>query len=104
MLSICLTPCRTNTDVENTTPHICGDNILFLLYFQAYYREGIALQCLGKFSDALGAFSSGLAIDPKNTQLLTGIIDAVSKSPLKSKRRIFTSTRYISTQFYMPAG
>lgn len=62
------------------------DKSRFLSFlFQAYYREGIAFQCLGKFSDALGAFSNGLALDPKNTQLLTGLVDAVSRSPLKSK-------------------
>ena len=28
---------------------------------QGYYREGVALQCLGRHAEALAAFSSGLA-------------------------------------------
>jgi hypothetical protein len=32
-----------------------------LCLFQAYYREGVALQCLGRHAEALAAFSSGLA-------------------------------------------
>jgi hypothetical protein len=37
--------------------------VLPLNYFmrQAYYREGVALQCLGRHAEALAAFSSGLA-------------------------------------------
>ena len=32
---------------------------------QGYYREGVALQCLGRHAEALAAFSSGLAqVDP----------------------------------------
>lgn len=50
---------------------------------QAYYREGVALQALGKDADAMAALASGLAQDPKNTQLLNGFIEAVLKSPLK---------------------
>ena len=60
----------------------CDD---FLSCFQAYYRQGVALQCLGKHAEALAAFSNGLAQDPKSTQLLAGLIEAAMKSPLKGK-------------------
>ncbi|XP_026681631.1 tetratricopeptide repeat protein 28 [Diaphorina citri] len=50
----------------------------------AYYRQGVALQCLGKYGEALAAFSSGLAVDPKSAQLLSGLIEASMKSPLRS--------------------
>nr|CAD7198684.1 unnamed protein product [Timema douglasi] len=49
----------------------------------AYYRQGVALQCLGRHSDALAAFSSGLAQDPKSIQLLAGLVEASMKSPLR---------------------
>lgn len=54
---------------------------------QAFYREGIALQCLGRFADALAAFAAGLGLDSKNVQLLSGLVDAASKSPLKGQLR-----------------
>lgn len=44
----------------------------------------MALQCLGRHSDALAAFSSGLAQDPKSLQLLSGLVEAAMKSPLRS--------------------
>ncbi|XP_071789683.1 tetratricopeptide repeat protein 28-like isoform X3 [Asterias amurensis] len=50
---------------------------------KAYYRQGIALQCLGRHADALAAFSSGLSQDPKSLQLLAGLAEAALKSPLK---------------------
>ncbi|XP_063219865.1 tetratricopeptide repeat protein 28 isoform X2 [Bacillus rossius redtenbacheri] len=50
---------------------------------KAYYRQGVALQCLGRHSDALAAFSSGLAQDPKSSQLLAGLVEASMKSPLR---------------------
>jgi len=45
----------------------------------------VALQCLGRHGDALAAFSSGLAQDPKNAQLLAGIVEASMKSPLRGE-------------------
>ncbi|XP_049768006.1 tetratricopeptide repeat protein 28 [Schistocerca cancellata] len=51
---------------------------------KAYYRQGVALQCLGRHGDALAAFSSGLAQDPKSTQLLAGLVEASMKSPLRA--------------------
>ncbi len=56
-----------------------------IIFFQAYYRQGVALQCLGRHAEALGAFSSGLAQDPKSQQLLSGLIEAAMKSPLKGE-------------------
>ncbi|XP_054281377.1 tetratricopeptide repeat protein 28 [Macrosteles quadrilineatus] len=51
---------------------------------KAYYRQGVALQCLGRHGDALAAFSSGLAQEPKSTQLLAGLVEASMKSPLRA--------------------
>ncbi|XP_065205556.1 tetratricopeptide repeat protein 28 isoform X2 [Planococcus citri] len=50
---------------------------------KAYYREGVALQCLGRHGDALAVFSSGLAVEPNSTQLLAGLVEASIKSPLR---------------------
>lgn len=60
-------------------------SIQILVIFQAYYRQGVALQCLGRHADALAAFASGLAQDPKSLQLQGGLIEATLKSPLKGK-------------------
>nr|XP_002733822.1 PREDICTED: tetratricopeptide repeat protein 28-like [Saccoglossus kowalevskii] len=51
---------------------------------KAYYRQGLALQHLGRHADSLAAFSSGLSQDPKSLQLLEGLVDAAIKSPLKA--------------------
>ena len=56
--------------------------------FQAYYRQGVALQCLGRHADALGAFASALAQDDKSPQLLTSLTEAAMKSPLRGKYSI----------------
>lgn len=53
--------------------------------FQAYYREGVALQCLGEEAEALAAYANGLANDAKNEQLLQGLVDAAMKTPLKGQ-------------------
>ena len=53
--------------------------------FQAYYRQGVALQCLGRHADALGAFASALAQDDKSPQLLTSLTEAAMKSPLRGE-------------------
>ncbi|KAL0965743.1 hypothetical protein UPYG_G00285140 [Umbra pygmaea] len=50
---------------------------------KAYFRQGVALQYLGRHADALAAFASGLAQDPKSLQLLVGMVEAVMKSPLR---------------------
>ena len=55
------------------------------LIFQAYYRQGVALQCLAKHGEAIAAFANGLAQDPKSPQLLEGLVEATLKSPLKGK-------------------
>lgn len=59
----------------------------FLLFFQAYFRQGVALQYLGRHADALAAFASGLAQDPKSLQLLVGMVEAAMKSPMRGKRQ-----------------
>lgn len=53
------------------------------LALQAYFRQGVALQYLGRHADALAAFASGLAQDPKSLQLLVGMVEAAMKSPLR---------------------
>lgn len=52
---------------------------------QAYFRQGVALQYLGRHADALAAFASGLAQDPKSLQLLVGMVEAAMKSPLRGR-------------------
>lgn len=47
------------------------------------FRQGVALQCLGRHGDALAAFSQGLAQDPRSQQLLSGLVEASIKSPLR---------------------
>lgn len=51
---------------------------------KAYFRQGVALQCLGRYGEALASFSSGLAQDVTNKQLLSGLIEASIKSPLRN--------------------
>ncbi|GAA6093294.1 tetratricopeptide repeat protein 28 isoform X2 [Tachysurus ichikawai] len=51
----------------------------------AYFRQGVALQYLGRHADALAAFASGLAQDPKSLQLLVGMVEAAMKSPLRAR-------------------
>ncbi|XP_017771983.1 PREDICTED: tetratricopeptide repeat protein 28 isoform X2 [Nicrophorus vespilloides] len=50
---------------------------------KAYYRQGVALQCLDRHGEALAAFSSGLAQDPSSQQLMSSLVEASVKSPLK---------------------
>ena len=57
------------------------------LLLQAYYRQGVALQCLGRHAEALAAFASALAQDSKSPQLLTALTEATMKSPLKGALR-----------------
>lgn len=51
---------------------------------KAYFRQGVALQCLGRYGEALAAFSSGLAQDANSKQMLSGLIEASIKSPLRN--------------------
>ncbi|XP_042904367.1 tetratricopeptide repeat protein 28 [Parasteatoda tepidariorum] len=51
---------------------------------KAYYRQGVALQCLGRHADSLAAFASGLAQESKNVHLLAGLVEAAMKSPLRA--------------------
>ncbi|XP_031573236.1 tetratricopeptide repeat protein 28-like [Actinia tenebrosa] len=53
------------------------------LWPKAHYRQGVALQCLGRHAEALAAFSTALAHDDKSPQLLNTLLDAAMKSPLK---------------------
>lgn len=59
--------------------------IFFSFFMQAYFRQGVALQYLGRHADALAAFASGLAQDPKSLQLLVGMVEAAMKSPLRGR-------------------
>ncbi|KAH9419028.1 Tetratricopeptide repeat protein 28 [Dermatophagoides pteronyssinus] len=51
---------------------------------KAYYRQGIALQFLQRYPDALAAFASGLAKESKSTQLLSAFVETAMKSPLRA--------------------
>lgn len=48
-----------------------------------FYRQGVALQCLGRHGEALAAFSQGLVQDSTSQQLLAGLLEASIKSPLR---------------------
>ncbi|XP_067636039.1 tetratricopeptide repeat protein 28 isoform X1 [Eurosta solidaginis] len=50
---------------------------------KAYFRQGVALQCLGRYGEALASFSAGLAQDTQHKQLLAGLMEASVKSPLR---------------------
>uniref|UniRef100_A0AAX7UUQ1 Tetratricopeptide repeat protein 28 n=1 Tax=Astatotilapia calliptera TaxID=8154 RepID=A0AAX7UUQ1_ASTCA len=58
-------------------------NLKWKDFWLAYFRQGVALQYLGRHADALAAFASGLAQDPKSLQLLVGMVEAAMKSPLR---------------------
>lgn len=60
-------------------------DVHFFSSLQAYFRQGVALQYLGRHADALAAFASGLAQDPKSLQLLVGMVEAAMKSPLRGR-------------------
>ncbi|XP_017871408.1 PREDICTED: tetratricopeptide repeat protein 28 [Drosophila arizonae] len=51
---------------------------------KAYFRQGVALQCLGRYGEALASFAAGLAQEPTNKQLLAGLVEASLKSPLRA--------------------
>ncbi|XP_017073973.1 tetratricopeptide repeat protein 28 [Drosophila eugracilis] len=51
---------------------------------KAYFRQGVALQCLGRYGEALASFACGLAQEPTNKQLMGGLIEASLKSPLRT--------------------
>ncbi|XP_034658432.1 tetratricopeptide repeat protein 28 [Drosophila subobscura] len=51
---------------------------------KAYFRQGVALQCLGRYGEALASFASGLAQEPTNKQLMGGLVEASLKSPLRT--------------------
>ncbi|XP_003387135.1 PREDICTED: tetratricopeptide repeat protein 28 [Amphimedon queenslandica] len=52
-------------------------------YAKAYHRMGVAYQGLGQYDESLVSFSEGLAIDPKLSSALVGLIDSMLKSPYK---------------------
>ena len=54
----------------------------------------MAYQGLGQYDDSLVSFSEGLAIDPKLSSALVGLIDSMLKSPYKGKRK-FSAVWYL---------
>lgn len=59
-------------------------NILFSFHnSQGYYRQAIALQCMGRHAEALAAYASALAHDEKSQQLLQALVEASLKSNLQ---------------------
>lgn len=59
--------------------------LFFLSLPQAYYRLGVALQGLERYEEAMVAFAEGLAADPKQAQMLSGLTETVLKSPLRGR-------------------
>ena len=56
-----ISPLKTLLSIVFTKKYIQSHlKMIFINFFQAYYREGVALQCLGKHAEALAAFSQGL--------------------------------------------
>ncbi|KPM09041.1 Rapsynoid-like protein [Sarcoptes scabiei] len=51
---------------------------------KAFYLQGVALQFLRRHQDALAAFASGLAQEPKSLKLLSCLIETAMKSPLRA--------------------
>lgn len=51
---------------------------------KAFYRQGIALQGLGRHADSLAAFASGLALDHKSVRLLVAFVETAMKSPFRA--------------------
>lgn len=51
---------------------------------KAYYRQGIALQGIGRHADALAAFASGLSQDSKSVRLLVAFVETAMKSPFRA--------------------
>lgn len=72
----------------------------YLFSPQAYLREGVALQNLGQHGEALAAFGAGLAQDANNTNLITGLIDAALKSPLKGRHNFKAYLQQLEKQFF----
>ena len=50
---------------------------------QGYYRQAIALQCMGRYAESLAAYASALAHDGSSQQLLQALVEAALKSPLQ---------------------
>ena len=57
----------------------------FLFSSKGYYRQGIALQCMGRYSEALAAFASALALDNESEQLFDALVGASLKSHMKGR-------------------
>lgn len=45
----------------------------------------MALQGLERYEEAMVAFAEGLAADPKQAQMLSGLTETVLKSPLRGR-------------------
>ncbi len=83
---VCLVICLYKAPCCGTYTGALMTLSLLSLPLQAYFRQGVALQYLGRHADALAAFASGLAQDPKSLQLLVGMVEAAMKSPLRGKK------------------
>ena len=53
--------------------------------FQAYYREGTALQCLNRDGEAMAAYAAGLVQEPKSGQLLQALVNTAMQSQIAGK-------------------
>ena len=56
-----------------------------LARLQGYYRLGVAYQGLDLCEDAMAAFAEGLVSDPKQNSMLTGLVEAMLRSPYRGR-------------------
>ena len=56
---------------------------VFVVCLQVYMREAVALQCLAREAEAMTSFAAGLVHEPKNKQLLQGLVNAAAQSTIK---------------------
>ena len=78
--------CYCPLDRQQTVVKILFSDFIYMFttfFFQGYYRQAIALQCMGRYAEALAAYASALAHDGKSQQLLQALVEAAFKSPLQ---------------------
>jgi len=62
-------------------------NVYCWLLRQGYLRKAVALQSLGKYTEAKTAYTQGLAIEPANAQMQSGYAECVKKEEEKKKEK-----------------
>ena len=56
----------------------------------------MALQGLERYEEAMVAFAEGLAADPKQAQMLSGLTETVLKSPLRGRHVVCMPAHLLS--------